>query len=213
VTSPLTGLLEEARQRGFLGPGPVEPHLDHARAFAVAAGTPPARAVDLGAGGGLPGLVLAVECWPDATWMFLDAQAKRTAFLHEAVVALGIEDRVEVVTARAEEVGRAPEHRGTYDLVVSRSFGRPAVTIECAAPLLRVGGAFVVSEPPATSVEDRWPSAGLALVGAEPASAVVAGEDDDFHFARIVQGSLTPSRYPRRVGIPGKRPLFGPDAR
>jgi len=213
VTSPLTGLLEEARQRGFLGPGPVEPHLDHARAFAVAAGTPPARAVDLGAGGGLPGLVLAVDCWPATTWLFLDAQEKRTAFLREAIAVLGIEERVEVLTARAEEVGRAPEHRGTYDAVVSRSFGPPAVTLECAAPLLRAGGAFVVSEPPATSIEERWPSTGLALLGAEPAEAVTVGGDDGWHFARIAQGSLAPSRYPRRVGIPAKRPLFGPGAR
>ena len=213
MTSPLTGLLEEARQRGFLGPGPVEPHLDHARAFAVAAGTPPARAVDLGAGGGLPGLVLAVDCWPATTWLFLDAQEKRTAFLREAITVLGIEERVEVITARAEEVGRAPEHRATYDAVVSRSFGPPAVTLECAVPLLRAGGAFVVSEPPATSIEDRWPSAGLALLGADPAEAVTVGGDDGWHFARIVQGSLAPSRYPRRVGIPAKRPLFGPGAR
>ena len=101
---------------------------------------------------------------PAATWLFLDAQEKRTAFLREAIAVLGIEDRVEVLTARAEEVGRAPAHRGTYDLVVSRSFGPPAVTIECAAPLLRAGGAFVVSEPPATSIEERWPSTGLGIV-------------------------------------------------
>ena len=98
MTSPLTGLLAEARQRGFLGPGPVEPHLDHARAFAVAVPDVPARVLDLGAGGGLPGLVLAVECWPTARWVFLDAQQKRTDFLREAVHALDLVDRVEVVT-------------------------------------------------------------------------------------------------------------------
>ena len=155
MTLELTDLLEEARQRGFLGPGPVEPHLDHARAFAVAAGAPPARAADLGAGGGLPGLVLAAEFWPDAKWVFVDAQQKRTEFLREAVEDLGLDDRVHVLTERAELVGQDLDHRGTYDLVVSRSFGPPAVTIECAAPLLRVGGAFVVSEPPLAGGRDR----------------------------------------------------------
>jgi 16S rRNA (guanine527-N7)-methyltransferase len=208
VTLQLTELLEEARQRGFLGPGPVDPHLDHARAFAVAAGAAPSRAVDLGAGGGLPGIVLAAEFWPDTQWVFVDAQLKRTAFLRDAVEDLGLDARVQVVTERAEVVGQDPVHRGQYDLVVSRSFGKPSVTIECAAPLLRVGGAFVVSEPPATSVEDRWPTAGIAQVGCAPAEALVVGSDPGYHFARITQAVPTADRYPRRVGIPAKRPLF-----
>jgi len=208
VTLELTGLLEEARQRGFLGPGPVEPHLDHARAFAVAAGEAPARAVDLGAGGGLPGLVLAHEVWPGTAWTFVDAQRKRTDFLAEAVEALGLDDRVVVVTERAEIIGRDAEHRRTYDLVVSRSFGRPAVVAECAAPLLRPGGRLVVSEPPATNVSDRWPTAPLATLGCAPAQAQVIGEGEGYHFVRIDQAEVTADRFPRRVGIPTKRPLF-----
>ncbi|MCU1369141.1 MAG: rRNA small subunit methyltransferase [Ilumatobacteraceae bacterium] len=208
MTLELTDLLEEARQRGFLGPGPVEPHLDHARAFAVAAGTPPARAVDLGAGGGLPGLVLAVEFWPETEWLFVDAQQKRTAFLRDVVEDLALDGRVHVLTERAELVGQDLAHRGAYDLVVSRSFGPPPVTIECAAPLLRVGGAFVVSEPPATTVTDRWPTAGLALLGCSAAEATLVGTGPGFHFARITQETSCDARYPRRVGIPNKRPLF-----
>jgi 16S rRNA (guanine527-N7)-methyltransferase len=208
VTFGLTDLLQEARQRGFLGPGPVEPHLDHARAFAVAAGTPPARAVDLGAGGGLPGLVLAQECWPNANWVFVDAQRKRTDFLIEAVEALGLDDRVMVLTERAELVARDQAHRGTYDLVVSRSFGPPAVVLECAAPLLRPEGWFVVSEPPATALAARWPTDALAMLGCRPAEGLVVGDGEGYHFARIQQAEATADRYPRRVGIPTKRPLF-----
>ena len=204
----LTDLLEEARQLGFLGPGPVEPHLDHARAFAVVVGDAPHRAVDLGAGGGLPGIVLAVEFWPEAEWLFVDAQQKRTAFLREAVDSLGLEDRVTVLTERAEVVGQDRAHRATYDLVVSRSFGPPAVTLECAAPLLVAGGAFVVSEPPEPPASPRWPDDGLALLGAAPAEERVVGDSPGYHFARIVQATVAPARYPRRVGIPAKRPLF-----
>lgn len=208
MTLQLIELLTESRQRGFLGPGPVEPHLDHARAFAVAAGCVPSLALDLGAGGGLPGLVLAAEAWPESAWVFLDAQQKRTDFLREAVEALGIGDRVTVLTERVELVGRAPEHRQRYDLVVSRSFGPPAVVVECAAPLLRVGGRLVVSEPPATSVADRWPAAALASLGCGPAESVVVGDDDGRHFARLDLVAPAPDRFPRRVGIPTKRPLF-----
>ncbi|MGN6694053.1 MAG: RsmG family class I SAM-dependent methyltransferase [Aquihabitans sp.] len=208
MTLELTDLLLEARQRGFLGPGPVEPHLDHARAFAVAAGTPPSRAADLGAGGGLPGLVLAEECWPETAWVFVDAQRKRTDFLMEAVEALGLDDRVSVVMERAEIVAQDADHRGSYDLVVSRSFGPPAVVLECAAPLLRPGGRFVVSEPPATALDDRWPTDALATLGCRPAQGLVVGDGEGYHFARIEQAEPAPDRYPRRVGIPTKRPLF-----
>ncbi len=206
MTLELIELLTESRQRGFLGPGPVEAHLDHARAFAVAVPGAPRRALDLGAGGGLPGLVLAVEHWPETEWVFLDAQQKRTDFLREAVHALDLEGRVSVITERAEVGGRAPEHRGTYDLVVSRSFGPPAVVLECAAPLLQVGGRLVVSEPPTTSVDDRWPAEAVAALGCSPAASVVVGET--FHLACLDLVAPAPERFPRRVGIPTKRPLF-----
>ena len=208
MTSLLTDLLLEARQRGFLGPGPVEPHLDHARAFVVAAQAAPGRAVDLGAGGGLPGLVLAVEFWPETEWVFLDAQQKRTLFLQEAIEDLDLEDRVQVVTQRAEEFAREHDNRAAFDLVVSRSFGPPAVTLECAAPLLRPGGAFVASEPPEGTAPGRWPDAGLETLGCSPAQGIVVGDDPEFHLVRIEQQVASPDRYPRRVGIPAKRPLF-----
>lgn len=209
MTDALIALLRESRQRGFLGPGPVEEHLDHARAFAVAAGDAPARALDLGAGGGLPGLVLAAETWPSTGWTFVDAQLRRTAFLAEAVEALGLQERVVVEHARAEELGRADEHRGGYDLVVVRSFGPPAVVLECAAPLLRVGGLLVVSEPPDASTPDRWPTEGLAELGAGPAVAVVVDGPVPVHLVRIEQVAPCPAAFPRRVGIPAKRPRFG----
>ncbi|MFN8017369.1 MAG: RsmG family class I SAM-dependent methyltransferase [Acidimicrobiales bacterium] len=205
MTSQLVELLEESRRRGFLGPGPIEGHLDHARAFAVAVPDAPARALDLGAGGGLPGLVLAVVAWPEARWTFLDAQLRRTEFLVEAVDALDLGDRVEVVTERAEVVGRAPAHRSSYDLVVARSFGPPAVTLECAAPLLRAGGAFVGSEPPDGSLEARWPADGVARLGGAPAVAI---EVPGAHLVRIVATAPCPDTYPRRVGVPSKRPMF-----
>ena len=208
MTSQLTDLLVESRQRGFLGPGPVETHLDHARAFAVAAGPAPTLAIDLGAGGGLPGLVLAVEMWPETRWVFLDAQQKRTAFLVEAVEALDLEDRVVIITDRAEAIGRDFSHRDRYDLVVARSFGAPAIVIECAAPLLVEGGALVVSEPPAADAGLRWPAAVLAELGCAPAAPVVVPGDPEVHLVRIERVGPCPERYPRRVGIPAKRPLF-----
>jgi 16S rRNA (guanine527-N7)-methyltransferase len=204
VTSDiLRALVGEAQQHGFVGPGPVDPALEHARGFARGLAAPPARFLDLGSGGGLPGLVLA-DVWSSASGALLDANQRRCAFLREAVGALGLTGRVVVLHARAEDAGRDPVQRGTYDLVVARSFGRPAVAAECAAPFLTTGGRLVVSEPPDS--DDRWPAQGLASVGLEPSDRWTAPLPA--HYRSFVQTAPCPERFPRRVGVPAKRPLF-----
>lgn len=208
MTNSLIALLEESRELGFLGPGPVQPHLDHALAFAEAVEFDPARALDLGAGGGLPGLVLSQLKWSGARWTFLDSQKKRIAFLGRAVEDLQLQDRVMVVADRAEAVGQDSDHRGTYDLVTARSFGPPAVTAECATGLLRPGGVLVVSEPPAAPA-DRWPRHGLAKLGFGPArKIVVTTGEQPVHLVRIERTAAEVGQYPRKIGLPNKRPLF-----
>ena len=197
--SDLLPVLERSRELGFLGPGPVEDHVEHAERFRLAYGdTPPARALDLGSGGGVPGLVLA-ERWPASQWWLLDASERRTLFLREAVQALGMSDRVVILHGRAEELAREPVLRHSMDLVTARSFGRPAITAECATGFIRSGGELLVSEPPAS--HDRWSEAGLALLGM---SLGPARSGCQF----LQQTTLCAERYPRRVGIPAKRPMF-----
>jgi len=201
-------VLEVARGLGFLGPGPVEAHLRHAAGFAAALdvsgrGRFGARAADLGSGAGLPGLPLALR-FPEWRWTLVDSAGRRTAFLREAVRVLGLEERVEVAEERAEVLARSPHHRGRYDVVVARSFGLPAVVAECAAPLLVPGGIGVISEPPG-GAPSRWPAEGLALLGLKAGAQVRAG---DANFQVLHQEELCPDRYPRRVGVPVKRPVF-----
>lgn len=192
----IESLLEEARDLGFLGPGPVTFHVEHARAYVPLLAGVHGAALDLGAGGGVPGLVLAAER-PDLAWTFLDGMQKRTAFLERAVARLGLAN-VTVRTARAEEV---PDLRGAFDAVVARSFAAPAVTAECAAPLLRVGGRLIVSEPP-DGEGDRW--SGAEVLGLGP-PLLVPGPPA---LVVLVQERPCPDRYPRRTGIPAKRPLW-----
>jgi 16S rRNA (guanine527-N7)-methyltransferase len=203
MAEALPAVLARSKELGFLGPGPLEEQLAHAEAFLDAVDLAEvAQAVDLGSGGGVPGLVLAVAL-PQVRWLLVDGMVRRTSFLEEAVRLLGIEDRVEVRTARAEEAGRELALRHWADLVVARGFGPPAVTAECAAPLLRAGGQLVVSEPPG-STGMRWADDGLAALGQE-LETVVAGPPT---FVRIRQVTAAPDRYPRRVGVPSKRPLW-----
>lgn len=149
----------------------------------------------------MPGLVLA-ERWPRCSVVLVDASERRTEFVRRAAERLGLA-RVSVVRARAETIGRDPAHRGRADLVVARGFGPPAVTAECAAPLLRVGGRLIVSDPPNDS-GSRWRDIGVAELGLGGRRLVRVPAA----FSVFEQRTLCPDRFPRRVGIPAKRPLF-----
>ena len=205
----LVDVLSRSRSLGFLGPGSVRVHIEHAKGFAAAIDGTPERFADLGSGGGVPGLVLALH-WEKAQAVLLEASERRCAFLRVASVDLEITERVTVVHGRAEDLGRHVDLRGRFGLVVARGFGPPAVTAECGAPLLQVGGRMVVSEPPEAHGPDddargpRWPEAGLARLG------LVAGPtiEQPYHYQVLLQARPCPVDYPRRVGVPAKRPLF-----
>ena len=200
----LLEVLEESRRLGLLGPGPVARQQQHDIDLAKAIGSFDGRMLDLGSGGGLPGLVLFGE-WPSATGVLLDAQRRRCELLERAVATLDLEARIEVRCGRAETLARDPELRGGFDLVVARSFGPPAVTAECAVGYLRAGGALVVTEPPESEVEVRWSVAGLEELGLGPAEPLRAGETGA---VRIRSTGAVEDRWPRRDGVPAKRPLW-----
>jgi 16S rRNA (guanine527-N7)-methyltransferase len=209
VSGSLEPLLVQAAELGFLGSMPVGEQIDHALGFVFCAETdpsgPPGAVADLGSGGGLPGLVLAA-CWPDSRITLIDSNERRTAFLESAVERLLKGRNVVVVRGRAEEVSREEAMRQAFDVVTARSFGSPAVTAECAAPLLALGGLLVVSEPPGGEGGTRWPVEGLSELGLT--AGATTRFDDRFNYQSILKSAATPERYPRRVGIPAKRPLF-----
>lgn len=202
--SGVLAVLERARHLGLLGPGPVGTHVQHALAMAQAVGSLAPRFADLGSGGGVPALVL-MEAWPESESVLIEASQRRAHFLRDAIHQLGWEARARVVEARAEEVGRDPAHRGAWGLVTARSFSAPAVTAECGAPLLCPDGLLVVSEPPGRT--DRWPPSGLAPLGLQP-DPTGGLEVDGFHFARLRRSGECSERFPRRTGVPSRRPLF-----
>lgn len=196
-------MLAEARELGLLGPGPVEDHRAHAGAFASAlADRPPGVGVDLGSGGGVPGLVVATAL-PAWRWDLVEVGARRAAFLERAIAALDLTGRVRVRALRAEDLGRRPDERARADAVTARSFGAPPVTAECAAPLLRPGGVLLVSEPPGGRA-GRWDVAALAELGLGDAEL----RPGPPALAVLVQTAPCPGRYPRKAGIPAKRPLW-----
>ena len=194
----LIGALVEAQERRFLGPGPVIEHVEHARRL-VPSLPETGVGIDLGSGGGVPGLVLASDR-PAMTWVFVESNLRRTMWLQEALDWVGLTN-VTIRNERAEETGRS-ELRGTAAVVTARSFAAPAITAECGAPLLTAGGVLWVSEPPERS-PDRWPPTGLRQVALRAAAGPEVRS-----WAAFEASGQCPDRYPRRVGIPAKRPLF-----
>lgn len=208
----LAEVFESSRTLGFLGPGEVAPQIRHAEAFAglieAEIGSPPAF-LDLGSGGGLPGLVLACR-WTRAPGVLLDAGQRRCAALRDFVDRLELGDRITVLEGRGEALAHDDVWRERFPLVVARSFGAPAVTAEVGSGFTEVSGALVVSEPPPSAGggdDDRWPAERLGLLGLSPAG-VRRSADGEASAAVLYKDQPLDPRFPRRIGVPAKRPLW-----
>ncbi len=165
--------LRDAQRLGLFGESPMESAVSHAEAFVTAIGPahPGARLIDIGSGGGLPGLVIASSL-PHISVTLMDRREKRTDFLRRAVRRLGF-DHVVVVTADVDRWSRTVAAGGesAYDIVSARGFGPPATTLTYARRLVDVDGMIVISEPPSG---DRWEPELLDRLGvvAEPVGRV-----------------------------------------
>ena len=165
--------LRRAQRLGLLGARPVEEVVEHARAFvraiatlgatATTVGTHPSAAVtptvlDIGTGGGIPGLVVASDR-PDLAVTLVDRRQKCTDFLERTTAAFGWRDRVTVRCCDTTALIIAGER---FDAVMARGFGPPELTLEVATQLVGPGGRIVISEPPDG---DRWSSDQLERLG------------------------------------------------
>ncbi|WP_419842414.1 16S rRNA (guanine(527)-N(7))-methyltransferase RsmG [Candidatus Poriferisodalis sp.] len=199
----LHAVLSNAQRQGFLGASDVWSHVQHARAHDAAAQPESGqRWCDLGSGGGIPGLVMALDR-PGVAFVLLDRSRRRTDFLKAAAQELELSDRVDVALGDAAELARLPQHRHAYDGIVSRAFGPPSAVAECSAGLLRLGGRLVVSEPPEHD-GSRWPAAQIEQLGLR-VLATSAGEPA---FAVLQSFAAAPADVPRSWKQLRKRPLF-----
>jgi 16S rRNA (guanine527-N7)-methyltransferase len=155
--SALLAALTAIAERGAIGERSLPVAVAHADRFARAVPAMARRLVDLGSGGGLPGLVVAVRC-PLLQVTLVERRTRRADLLRRAVRSLNLEARVEVVGEDVRVVAHAAPHG--FDVVTARSFAAPAITLRWAGRLLCAGGLLVVSEPPEESAE-RWPQADI----------------------------------------------------
>ena len=172
------------------------------------------RVIDVGAGAGIPGLVLKIAL-PRMQLTLLDSSRKRTGFLREAVQELQMDSTV-IIEARAEDAAHDPELRETFDLVLARGVAKLPELAELTLPFARVGGTVIAAK--GADVEDEVAAAAYAaeILGAMPAAtqSVATQEqappDTMIYWLKI---GATPDRYPRRSGVPHRRPLLSSSAR
>jgi 16S rRNA (guanine527-N7)-methyltransferase len=199
----LMAALERPHRLGTIG-GDLEEQLAHCASFSsvlaeVMAGREIYRGVDLGTGGGLPGVALAAY-WPATRWTLVDMRTARADEVERTVLRLGFGDRVEVRGIEAQHLAHDVEYRETFDVAVARSFGPPSLTAECAAGFVRVGGLFLISEPPDAECFDeqvgtRWDRGGLTALGfSAPDHVTNAGS----RFAVFEKQTPAPDVVPRR---------------
>jgi 16S rRNA (guanine527-N7)-methyltransferase len=183
-------LLPPLREAGLLAPGARE------------------RVLDLGAGAGLPGLPLKIAA-PQLELTLLEATARKADFLRETVRDLAL-DGVEVLVGRAEDAARQAGRRESYDLVVARAVAALPALLELALPFLRVGGVLAAPKGSRAPQEVRRSERALDILGGELLSAAalaVPGAEHRLWLILVRKVAPTPAIYPRRPGIPAKRPL------
>lgn len=186
----------------------VKHFLDSLTCLSVCRPAEGASLVDVGTGAGFPGLPLKIVR-PDLKVTLVDSLRKRMAFLEDLIQELGLPG-IETVCCRAEELGRRPEHREAYDLAVARAVARLPVLCEYCLPLVRPGGVFLAMKGPEGGEEAGRALGAILKLGGElqrtPWFALPLGGDQRTIIV-IDKKSPTPADFPRRPGVPEKRPL------
>ncbi|MCQ2559545.1 MAG: 16S rRNA (guanine(527)-N(7))-methyltransferase RsmG [Clostridia bacterium] len=167
------------------------------------------KMIDLGSGAGFPGLPLAI-CCPQLQMVLADSVGKKTGFLQQVIELLKLKSRVEVVQARAEDLGRNSLYRENFDLVVARALAPLSVLLEYALPLLKVGGIFWALKGAAAQEENEGAVKAYQKLGGILEGylefALPEGKESRC-LLKIRKVEPTPKKYPRKPGIPAKRPL------
>lgn len=166
------------------------------------------KVIDVGAGAGFPGLPLKIVC-PEIELTLLDSVGKKTRFLDHVVQKLGLAG-VEVATGRAEEAARSTRHRERYDVVVSRAVAELAVLAELCLPFAKKGGRMVAPKKGEMAAELQAGAAAISRLGGRMGERIaleLPGLLDLRYLIVVDKVAPTPSQYPRRPGVPAKKPL------
>ncbi|TAM75281.1 16S rRNA (guanine(527)-N(7))-methyltransferase RsmG [bacterium] len=157
--------------------------------------------VDVGSGGGFPAIPLAIVCEVRVT--LIEAVAKKAAFLRSALTELGLEG--EILVGRAETIAHEAAYRERFATATARAVASAPAVLEFTLPLLRVGGRAVLQRGRMGEVELRAVEAASPMLGGGP--PVETALEGEHRLLVIEKLAMTPVRFPRRVGVPQRKPL------
>jgi 16S rRNA (guanine527-N7)-methyltransferase len=169
---------------------------------------PPHHLVDVGTGAGFPGLPLKI-LYPAMRTTLIESVGKKAMFCEHIVRMLGLEN-VQVIKARAEEVGQMPEYREKYDYAVARAVAGMNVLSEYLLPLVRMGGTMLAQKGESGPAEVQSAEKVMKLLGGKLQQVIqvnLPGVADDRYLVIVNKSHATPPKYPRKPGMPMKQPL------
>ena len=164
--------------------------------------------VDIGTGAGFPGLPLKI-LFPQPRLVLIEPTTKKTAFLHHIIHKLELEN-VEVLNSRAEEAAHLPPYREQFSLVLSRAVALLPALVELTLPFCQIGGRFVAQKKGELDQEIDEAEKAIATLGGklDQVKKIELGEFDDVRYLVIIDKIYpTPGKYPRRPGLPRRRPI------
>jgi 16S rRNA (guanine527-N7)-methyltransferase len=171
-------------------------------------GVPPRSLIDVGTGAGFPGIPLKI-LYPSMQLTLVESIGKKADFCRHIVETLKLED-VEVVTARVEDVGQLPDYRESYDWAVARAVAYLPALTEYLLPLVQVGGAMLAQKGQSGPEEAHKADKALKILGGSLRQLVpvtLPGVADERYLVVVDKVAATPAGYPRKPGIPAKKPL------
>lgn len=166
------------------------------------------RIIDVGTGAGFPGIPLKI-IHPDLKLTLVESVGKKAGFCRHIVEVLHLTN-VEVLTLRAEEVGRLPNHRAQYDWALARAVAGLPILSEYLVPLLKIGGTMLAQKGESAHTEAQASENAFKLLGAELQNIekiILPGVVEERFLVVAKKTAATPALYPRTVGIPSKKPL------
>ncbi len=171
-----------------------------------------ARVIDVGTGAGFPGLPLKI-LRPNIRLTLLESTAKKVRFLEHIVDLLSLEN-VTMLHGRAEELGRWVDHRESYDWALARAVAEMSVLAEYLVPLVKVGGHVLAQKGENAPAEVQRAEFAVTTLGGRVRRLVpveMRGLAETRYLVVLDKVAATPAKYPRRPGMPSKRPLQDPD--